>query len=72
MPPFEVQITVAGRVGAVLESVFADLDTEVAPRHHVVHVGSSSMDDVVRLLRTLEQRDVEFDRVSAAARTGRG
>jgi hypothetical protein len=72
MPPFEVQITVTGRVSTLLESVFADLDSEVTSRHTVVRVGSSGVDDVVRLLRTLQQRDVEFDRVTSAACTRRG
>jgi hypothetical protein len=63
VPPFEVRITVAGRVGPVLESAFGDLDAEVSLRHTVVRVGSGRMPDVLRLLRVLEERDLEFDRI---------
>jgi hypothetical protein len=63
VPPYAVQITVAGRVGPALESVFADLDVEVSQRHTVVTMSTSSMPEVMRLLKALDQRDVEFDRV---------
>ena len=73
MPPFEVQITVSGRVGGTLiESAFADLATEVTPRHTIVRVGSDQVDDVVRLLQALQHRDVAFDRVTSATCTRSG
>lgn len=73
MPPFEVRITVTGRLrGTLLESVFADLDTEVTPRHTVVRVDSDQVDEVVRLLQALQHRDVAFDRVTSPACTRRG
>lgn len=73
MPPFEVRITVTGRVGGtLLESAFADLDTEVMPRHTVVCVGSDRVDDVVQLLRALQHRDVAFDRITSPICTRSG
>jgi hypothetical protein len=72
MPPFAVRIRVNGRVGPVLESVFADLDAEVSPRHTVVAVESGSVPDVVRVLRALEEREVEVDRIVGSICTRRG
>lgn len=72
MAAFEVQITVSGRVGPALRSALAGLDPVLTPRHSVVHLGPGGVDEVVRLLRAFEERDVELDRIVSSTCCTRG
>ena len=67
MDGLRVQITITGRIGAVLQAALCDLDVAVVPRHSVVTTGSVDLPELVRLLRVMEQRGVELDRIVRSA-----
>ena len=63
MDGLRVQITISGRIGAVLQAALCDLDVAVVPRHSVVTTGSVEIPELVRLLQTMEQHGIELERI---------
>jgi hypothetical protein len=63
MDGLRVEITITGRIGAVLQAALCDLDVAVVQRHSVVTTGPVEVPELVRLLEALEQRGLELDRV---------
>lgn len=72
MEGLRVEITITGRIGAVLQAALCDLEVSVVPRHSVVTTGSVDLAELVRLLQLLEQRGVELDRIVPAGCIPRG
>jgi hypothetical protein len=66
MDGLSVEITITGRIGAVLQAALCDLEVSVVPRHSVVTTGAVDLDELVRLLRALEQQGVDLDRIVRA------
>ena len=63
MDGLSVEITITGRIGAVLQAALCDLEVDVVPRHSVVTTGSVDVPELVRLLQAMEQHGVELERI---------
>ena len=49
----------------MLRSALADLEAEEVPRHHVLLIPTHDEDGLLAVLKELEARGIEVDRVSA-------
>jgi hypothetical protein len=69
----ELRIAVAGRLGASLLTAMSGFDAEVLPRHHVLVVTAGDVEELIGVLRHLEERGLEVDSVTAfeSSRAGR-
>jgi hypothetical protein len=59
----DVRIYVRGRLGPTMRSAFGELLAEEVPRHHVLRLPGTDLDDLMALMLRLAEHGIEVDRV---------